>query len=111
MAPRVIAATRGGAVAVAIGLAVGTILVTDALVVAGIFVAAGLDAAGSMAPGGPAISAVDLVGGIIGAASMGIFLFVIGAIVVGIPISVVVLPAAFIWAAAVRLLARHGWAR
>jgi hypothetical protein len=111
MAPKVIAATRGGAFAMAVALAIGAILVADALVVGGILVGAAVEAVRSSSLDGAAISAVGLVGGMVGGAAMGIFLFLVGAIVVGIPVSVIVMPAALIWAAVVRHLAGRGWAR
>jgi hypothetical protein len=111
MGPHVVAATRRGAVAVAGELAVGSILVADALVVGIVLLGAAVGGAGSMTIQGGAVSTVDLVGGLFAGAAVGIFYFVVGAIVVGIPVAVIVVPAALAWAVIVRWLAGHGWAR
>ena len=105
LAPRVISADRGGAFGVAVGLAIGSILVADAIVVA--FFVAG-SAAGIMTgvsiDGTPSPFA-EAIGGLAGLALLGIVVFVVGALSVGMLVSVIAVPAALIWAALVRWLA------
>jgi hypothetical protein len=111
MGPHAVAATRGGAVAVAGELAVGSILLADALVVGIVLLGAAVGGGGSMTIDGDAASAVDLVGGLSGGVAIAIFYFVVGAIVIGIPVGVIVVPAALVWAVIVRWLAGRGLAR
>jgi hypothetical protein len=111
MGPHVVAARRRGAVALAGELAVGSILLADALVVGIVLLGAAVGGGGSMTIDGSAASAVDLVGGLSAGAAVGIFYFVVGAIVIGIPVAVIVVPAALAWAEIVRWLAGRGWAR
>lgn len=114
LAPQVLGATRRGAIGVAGELAIGSILVADALIVSVIIIAAVLGSAGT-APVEPAASLVDAVGGLVaslvGGVLIGILSFIIGAIVIGIPIAIVVVPAALVWALAVRSLAQNGSAQ
>jgi hypothetical protein len=100
MGARVATATRPGAAGIAFGLAVGTILVADALVVALAVVSASIGSLDSWSIDGGATFLATLFGGIV----FGLFLFMIGAILVGIPVAIVVVPAALIWAALVRFL-------
>jgi hypothetical protein len=99
----VAASTRSGAVGIALGLSVGTILLADALVVGLIVISASIGGFDSLTVDGGATFLATLLGG----AAFGLFMFVIGAIVVGIPVAVVVVPAALIWAALVRFLVRR----
>jgi hypothetical protein len=92
--------TRSGAAGVALGLSVGTILITDALVVGLIVISASVGAFASLTTDGGATFLATFFGG----AVFGLFMFVLGAIVVGIPAAIVVVPAALIWAALVRFL-------
>jgi hypothetical protein len=100
MGEHIATSTRSGAVGVALGLSVATILLADALVVGLIVIAASVGAVGSLTVDGGATFLATLFGG----AAFGLFMFVIGAIVVGIPVAIVVVPAALIWAALVRFL-------
>jgi hypothetical protein len=100
MGRTVATSTRSGAVGVALGLSVGTILMADALVVGLIVIAASIGGFDSLTVDGGATFLATLLGG----AAFGLFMLVIGAFVVGIPVAVVVVPAALIWAALVRFL-------
>ena len=102
MAPGVVAADRQEAVARAFGLTIATIVMADALVVALMMGAAVLGLAGTgMSP------ATDAVTGIIEVVGFGVIAFFFGAVIVGIPVVIVVVPAAPVWAAAVRQLVRR----
>ena len=103
MSPGVVAADRQGAVARAIGLTVATILITDALVIAVLMGAAALGVAGF----GLGVSATDALTVVMSALGEGILFGLIGAVVIGIPVSVVVFPAALVWAGIVRRLIRR----
>ena len=94
-----IGATFGAAAGRAFGLTIGTILLTDAFVVTAIAV------------GGTAGAGGDVLLGALQSVGIAVYLYVIGALVVGIPVSVIVVPAAFVWVFIVRWLASHGWAR
>jgi hypothetical protein len=111
MAPRVIAASRFGAAAEAFVLAIGSIAVADVLVSA--FFAAGFIAngIGAATVDGASFPLLEVVTMILQAAYLAAMVFLLGAIIVGIPVALVVVPAALIWAAFVRLLAGRGWAR
>jgi len=103
MSPGVVAADRQGAVARAIGLTVATILITDALVIAGLIGTAALGMPGF----GLGVSATDALTVVISALGEGVLFGLIGAVVIGIPVSVVVFPAALVWATLVRRLVRR----
>ena len=111
MSPHAVAATRHGAVGVAAELAVGSILIADALVVGIGLLAAAVGSVATMTVGGGSVSAADLVGAMVGGVSIGILYFLIGALAVGIPVAVIVVPAALTWAVVVRWLTGRGWAR
>ena len=87
MSPGVVAADRQGAVARAIGLTG----------------AAALGVAGF----GLGVSATDALTVVMSALGEGILFGLIGAVVIGIPVSVVVFPAALVWAGIVRRLIRR----
>jgi hypothetical protein len=110
MAPSVIDATRRGAWALAGELAIGSILVTDALVAAVIMFGVVVGSAGAMSVAGVGVSLLDLVAVTGSGAAMWMLIVVIGAILVATPLLIVVLPAAVIWTFCVRWLAGHGWA-
>jgi hypothetical protein len=103
LGPGVADADRSGAAARAFGLTVATILVSDALVVVLLIGAAAVGMAGF----GLGVTATDALTIILAALGEGIFVYLIGAVVVGIPVSVVVFPAALVWAAIVRLVVRR----
>jgi hypothetical protein len=111
IAPRVIDATRRGAVARALGLAVGSVMITDALVSIVMAAAETLGGISTLSADGreltlPAIATAGLT-----ALALAIFLFLVGAVFVGLVVLASVVPLAFIWAGLVRLLAGRGWAR
>ena len=99
LAPRAVRGGTGDAVRVALELGVLAILVADGLVVAVLLGSAALGAVGASQF---AIDPTSLIGGIVQVALSFVSLVVIGACIVGIPAAVVVLPAAFVWAAIVR---------
>jgi len=103
MGPGIVAADRQGALARAVGLTVGTILLSDALVVVGLMAAAAVGAPGF----GLGIAASDVVTVLVTALAEGILFGMIGAVLIGIPVSVVVFPAALMWATLVRRLVRR----
>ncbi len=100
-APASIEATAVAALSRAIGLTIGTILVADALAVWAIALA------GLASPG----SSGDLLIRLGQTVGVSVLLFVAGALVIGIPISVIVVPAALVWVLSGRWLATRGWAR
>lgn len=103
MGPGVVAADRQGAVARACGLTVATILISDALAVVVLIGAAALGMPGF----GLGFTATDALTVVVAALAEGILFGLIGAVVIGIPVSVVVFPAALVWAAVVRRLIRR----
>jgi hypothetical protein len=98
MGARVATATRAGAAGIALGLTVETILIADALVVVLVVISSSIGSFDSLTVDGGATFLATLFGG----AVFGLFMFLIGAVVVGIPVALVVVPAALIWAALVR---------
>lgn len=111
LAGRVVEADRRGAAVVGSGLAIGTVLVTDALVVAALVAEFMADSVGQVA-GRDAIElgarlAADLATSIVTA----LYLYLAGALIVGGPMLALTVPAAMVWAIAVRFLAGRGLAR
>jgi hypothetical protein len=102
LGPGVVAATGRRAVSRAGLLAVGTIVLTDALVVIVSVVGVVVSSFDSVSNDGGATFVTVLVGGFVD----GVFAFLIGAVLVGIPVAVVVVPAALVWVALVRYLVR-----
>ena len=103
MSPGVVVADRQGAVARAVGLTIATILITDALVIAVLIGSAAFGMPGF----GLGVSATDALTVVLSALGEGILFGLIGAVVIGIPVSVVVFPAALVWAGIVRRLIRR----
>jgi hypothetical protein len=103
MGPGVAAAGRDGAVGRAVGLSIATILLTDALVVAILLLGSGAGFTGSWIGPGTGDPLTAIVNGV----GLGIVLYFYGALIVGIPAAVIVVPAALVWAAIVRRLVRH----
>ena len=111
LAGRVIAADRQGAAVVGSGLAIGTVLVTDALVVIAMVGELLLDSADLLAGRGLIELAAGLATDIATAIATALFLYLMGALIVGVPILLVTVPAAMAWAILVRFLAGRGLAR
>jgi hypothetical protein len=86
MGPRVVAASTEGALAHAVVLGIETIILSDLLVAIVLAIAS--------------LQESWIGGALVG----GMLVFIIGAIFVGLPVTVIVLPAAFIWAVIVRFI-------
>ncbi len=104
MGPSVVAASTGrDVVNRAVLLSAGAIVLTDALVIIisiGSVVVSSVD---SVSIDGGASAVAVLAGGL----AFGVFAFLLGALIVGIPVAIVVVPAALVWAAVVRRLVRR----
>jgi len=103
MGPGVAAATGRNAVNRAVVLSAATIVLSDALVILVLIGWVVVDSVDSISIDGGASAIAALVGGL----AFGVLAFLIGGIVVGVPVVVVVFPAALVWAAVVRRLVRR----
>ncbi len=111
LAGRVIAADRQGAAVVGGGFAIGTVLVTDALVVIAMVGESVVDSADRLAGHDLIELVADLATDLVTAIAAALFLYLMGALIVGLPVLLVTVPAAMVWAILVRFLAGRGLAR
>jgi hypothetical protein len=109
-APAVVGANRRTTAGLILRLTFGSILLADALIVAGytIWVIANRatevfamhDLASALIVGSTSLIALGV---------LGVVIVIAGMIIYGLPAAIVVLPSAIIWAVLVRYLYRHGW--
>jgi len=109
-APAIVGANRRSAAVVILRLTFGSILLADAVIVAGFMiwviangagdVFAMRDLASALIAGSTSVVALGMLGVVVGIAGM---------IIYALPAAIVVLPSAILWAVLVRYLVRHGW--
>ena len=111
MAPRVIHASGTRVLAIAGGLAIGSIFIADSIVSIVVATASIVSETGHVLADGGEVTLPGFITAGVVAFAFSIFLFIVGAVVVGVFALVSVVPAALIWAVTVRRLAERSWAR
>jgi hypothetical protein len=105
LAPRIVVANRSRVLGIAGVMTVGTIAISDALVSTWFAISILVQALAHPATGAPWVVAAGLAMVVFQALVGGIFVFVVGLLVVGVPVLGIVLPSALVWALVVRQLA------
>lgn len=109
LAGRVVAADRRGAAVVGGGLAIGTILVTDALVIIAMVVESMADSVDRLAGSDVVAFGTRLATDFVTAIPSALFFYLVGAVIVGVPALLLTVPAAMVWAILVASSRATGW--
>ncbi len=107
LAPSMATADRLAAVWLAVRLSFETILIADALTIAGIGLLLLASVVGTPSSGSPGVDVAGAIGAIIGLTFYGVLVFLVALLLVGVPAALVVLPAALIWSVVIRSAGRR----
>jgi hypothetical protein len=107
LAPSMATADRLTAVWLAARLSFATILIADALTIAGIGLMVLASVVGAPSSGAPGVDVAGAIGAIIGLTFYGVLVFLVGLLLAGIPAALVVLPAALLWSVVIRSLGQR----